>query len=88
MGFRSELELAINRYSQENGSNTPDHILAEYLQNCLVAFDTAVNARERWHDREGGWRVPIEPRDLEWRHPAVEGPLKEGNLSFVQSKGA
>ncbi|HSW65257.1 MAG TPA: hypothetical protein VLH56_18395 [Dissulfurispiraceae bacterium] len=30
-GFRAELETLINRYSKENGSNTPDFILADYM---------------------------------------------------------
>lgn len=43
--FRKELEKLINRYSRENGSQTPDFILAAYLADCLVAFDRAVNQR-------------------------------------------
>lgn len=54
MTFRKELETIINRHSMENGANTPDFILADYLCGCLMAFDTAVNARERWYSREGG----------------------------------
>jgi hypothetical protein len=46
--FRRELEGLINRYSQENGSNTPDFILAEYLVSCLETFDRAVNKRQEW----------------------------------------
>jgi hypothetical protein len=49
--FRKELQELINRNSKENGSNTPDYILAEYLENCLAAFDRAVNLREIWHGR-------------------------------------
>ena len=33
----------------ENGSNTPDFILAKYLVMCLNAFDTAVNHRNAWY---------------------------------------
>jgi len=44
--FRKEIEAAINRSSMENGSNTPDFILAEFLDNCLKAFDIAINRRE------------------------------------------
>lgn len=51
LGFRVELEKLINRESRENGSNTPDFILAEYLAQCLVAFDHAVQARERHYGR-------------------------------------
>jgi len=49
--FRKELEVLINKHSRENGSNTPDFILADYLQNCLMAFDSAVFAREQWYGR-------------------------------------
>jgi hypothetical protein len=34
--FRDELEELINRHSMENGSNTPDFVLAEYLVKCLI----------------------------------------------------
>ena len=47
--FRKELETLINRCSKENGSDTPDFILAEYLEGCLIAFDNAVEAREKWY---------------------------------------
>jgi hypothetical protein len=54
--FEKELESLINRHSLENGSNTPDFILAEYLRDCLDAFDIAVTKRSDWygrHDRPG-----------------------------------
>lgn len=35
----------------ENGSDTPDFILATYLINCIGAFNKAVNDRERWYGR-------------------------------------
>jgi hypothetical protein len=46
MGLREDIESAINCNSAENGSNTPDFILAEFVRGCLVAFDAAVNERE------------------------------------------
>lgn len=49
--FRSELAAVINKYSRENGSNTPDFILAEFLERCLIAFDKTVNVRETWYGR-------------------------------------
>lgn len=49
MSFRKELETAINRCSQENGSDTPDFILAEYLEGCLRAFDAAAKRRDEWY---------------------------------------
>lgn len=50
--FRKELEVLINQNSLENGSNTPDFILAEYLENCLKAFDYAVSQRTSWYRKE------------------------------------
>lgn len=46
--FRQELEELINKHSLENGSDTPDFILAEFLLESLRAFDRATNARESW----------------------------------------
>jgi|1185.fasta_scaffold1045844_1 hypothetical protein len=47
--FRKEIQQAINKYSKESGSNTPDFILARYLTDCLEAYDRAVTARQRWY---------------------------------------
>ena len=44
-----ELETLINRNSIENGSNTPDFILAKYLMACLNAFENALGSRDRWY---------------------------------------
>lgn len=49
--FQKALEQLINQYSQENGSNTPDFILAKYLAGCLENFNAIVTERERWHGR-------------------------------------
>ena len=51
--FETEIESLINRYSQENASNTPDFILAQYLISCLATFNTAVQQRETWYGRDG-----------------------------------
>jgi hypothetical protein len=49
--FRTELETLINCQSMENGSDTPDFILADYLTDCLESFDKALQAREKWYGR-------------------------------------
>lgn len=49
--FEAELRGLINKYSQENESNTPDFILAEYLSDCLDIYNLAVRAREKWYGR-------------------------------------
>ena len=51
MTLRKEIEQALNRHSAENESNTPDFILASYIEDCLAAFDTAVNARTKWYGK-------------------------------------
>ena len=48
VSFRKELAKLINKFSKENGSDTPDFILAEYLADCLSAYDNAVTARTEW----------------------------------------
>lgn len=50
--FRAELEALINKHSMENGSNTPDFILADFLRGTLANFDLAIKARERWYGRD------------------------------------
>lgn len=47
--FRKELEQLINKYSMENGSNTPDFILAEFLTDSLEIFDRSMNRRSQWY---------------------------------------
>ena len=47
--FRSALEHTINCHSMENGSNTPDFILAQYLEDCLCAFEKAMQHREAYY---------------------------------------
>lgn len=44
--FRRDLSLVINHHSREQGSDTPDFILAEYLENCLRSFDLAQQSRD------------------------------------------
>lgn len=51
VGFLEELEDLINRYSKENGSDTPDFILAMFLAKCLSVFDDTLQAREKWYGR-------------------------------------
>jgi hypothetical protein len=45
--LRRELTDALN--GAEDGSNTPDFVLAEFLSGCLAAFDRATVAREDWY---------------------------------------
>lgn len=47
--FRKGLEKLINQHSMENGSNTPDFILAEYLTQCLEIYELTHNKCVKWH---------------------------------------
>jgi hypothetical protein len=49
--FQKELERLINCHSLENDSNTPDYVLAQYVMNCLFAFNEATRNREQHYGR-------------------------------------
>jgi hypothetical protein len=56
--LRAEFEETINRHCAENGSDTPDFILAEYLSGCLGIFDRTLRAREHWYGRKLTMEAP------------------------------
>ncbi len=47
--FGSELEKLINAYSLENGSNTPDFVLASFVKSCLDTWNLHTKERDRWY---------------------------------------
>ena len=55
--LEKEFSELMNKYSSENGSDTPDFILAEYLMGCLHNFNKIVRRREKWYGRV---KKPIE----------------------------
>jgi hypothetical protein len=58
----AKLTTLLNGY--ENPSNTPDFILAEYLKNCLDAYNNAVQDRAAWYNRmdiPGRGHIPYPP---------------------------
>lgn len=69
--FRTQLQMLLNRFSCENGCDTPDWILAEYLRACLAAFDAGVVAREKWYGRNAGGRS-IPPQAVSLSSPQRE----------------
>jgi hypothetical protein len=73
--LRDELRDAINRVSAENGSNTPDLILANFLQEVLEAFDEAVRGRDLWYG------VSLGPRNL-------SNPLRIGSVGLMHANQA
>jgi hypothetical protein len=49
IAFQDELITLINKHCMEDASNTPDHLLADYLIRCLQTWDDATKARENWY---------------------------------------
>jgi hypothetical protein len=59
--FRRDLQAVLNKHSRENGSNTPDYVLADYLIECLRALDKAILVRGEWHGERTQYTVaPID----------------------------
>jgi hypothetical protein len=59
--FITELRDLLNRHSMENGSDTPDFILAQYLTDCLLAWNRATKRREDWCGRTPREVSPLAP---------------------------
>lgn len=49
--LRDDLRTLVNRRSRENASNTPDFILAQFMHDCLNAYEMAVTRRAEWYGR-------------------------------------
>ena len=49
--FKKDLERIINCNSIENGSDTPDWMLADYLMGCLEIYENTIKEREKWYGR-------------------------------------
>jgi hypothetical protein len=63
--FKEKLEKLINCCSIENGSDTPDFILASYLAGCLEVFNQTIVAREKWYGREINVKALARQEDYE-----------------------
>lgn len=55
--FEHQLAALVNKFSLENGTNTPDFILARYLVEALSAYEHAVRATHGWY-RDSKWHNP------------------------------
>lgn len=60
--FQEELRELINRNSMENGSDTPDFILSEFLNGCLKCFNDSVTKRSKWYGND------VETKDEQIRY--------------------
>ena len=88
--IKNELAGLINSHSLENGSNTPDFILAAYLLNCLTVFDHANNWNTAWHSKDGvpaDWRENGPPTAVRAHDEGTdEGRIKHMVDRFLQWK--
>ena len=50
--FYAELVELINKHSVENGSDTPDYVLAYFITECLKAWTSGVRQRDQWYGCE------------------------------------
>ena len=83
--IKNELAGLINSHSLENGSNTPDFILAAYLLNCLAVFDHANNWNTAWHSKDGvpeNWRENGPPAAVR-AHDAGTTPTAAVNYAAI-----
>lgn len=61
--MRRDFASVINKHSDEQHSDTPDYVLAEFLVDCLKAFHESTNQR-RMHYGDGMVERPMHSRDV------------------------
>ena len=52
--FERELTKLLNSQNMENGSDTPDFLLSEYLVQCLVTWNWMTKKRDNWYGQQCG----------------------------------
>jgi hypothetical protein len=87
--IKNELAGLINSHSLENGSNTPDFILAAYLLNCLTVFDHANNWNTAWHSKDGvpaDWRENGPPTAVRAHDAGTDKGLRKARVEDAFDK--
>jgi hypothetical protein len=69
-----KIASALNCHSMENGSNTPDFLLAEYLLDSLAAWNKCIVARAKWYG------VPVKNGVLSEADGALVEPVELGTF--------
>jgi hypothetical protein len=44
-----DIAAVLNRHSMENASNTPDFLLAEYMERAMSAAEIMISRRDAWY---------------------------------------
>ncbi len=84
-----DIRDAINRHSAENASNTPDFILAKYLESCLAAFDAAVKHRDHWYGHDPRRALDMRPPVRESQpEPEEEAVTADDFHSMIADKAS
>lgn len=81
--LQQELTRLLNGH--ENDSNTPDWLLAQYLQDCLATWNRTMRARDEWYGMTmipGRGAVRLADVDGPW---SVEAP--KGSHATVVASG-
>lgn len=90
--LEGDIAETLNRYSAENGSDTPDFILAKFLLRALSAWNASVQDRERWYGRRApmpGTELRYAPRSVEEhrsRHVFLHKRLDELLADFIDQQ--
>jgi hypothetical protein len=50
--FKTDLTKIINFHSMGKKAQVPDFIIADYLMNCLKAFDNTMIDLDKWYNQE------------------------------------
>ena len=56
-GFKKELTSLLNRYGWDGACETPDHILADYVERCLNNYCSTIGINMAWHN----WKKISDP---------------------------
>lgn len=80
-----KLRAFVNENSLENGSDTPDHILAEYIYQSIKALNQAVGLRDDWHN-PGLELVPMEKERLAWSLQTFPDATPQSALNHLKEE--
>ena len=48
-GFKKELTSLLNRYGYDTVCETPDYLLADYVERCLANYSSTIGENIAWH---------------------------------------
>jgi len=86
--FRKELKQLVNKNNMENGSNTPDFILADFMADCLAAFDSATNERINRGMLAAPISSEVKMKDVSFEKPVISaaGESAESHIGKAVTK--